>query len=213
MGLAIEFGPPVAVPHIERALSGTGPARAAAVEPLRRHVLRGRDVGHREMRHVKVTNRPSGGVRRRRVDADSKEGHLIPKAAAVRRLQVAGVVPPLDPILGVAAMVTGKLQDVAGCGQTPAIRSHRAGGLGGEPRNEPAHEQGANGGPHGPRSATKHHEQAAHRAPVSAKPVATRAGYRPATAVATATSTVERTRNQIGRSNCMVHPKLWTLIT
>ena len=308
---AVERRPPVAVPDIEGPRPRAGPAQPAAVEPLAEQMAAGTGIGHRQVGHEEVPDRPSRRVLGRRVHADAEEGHLVAEPPAPGRLEVAGVVPPLDAVLRVAAVVPGKPPRVAGPGLAPALRGQGAAGrLTGRgpttrhrrldvqppprpasPRNLPWRTRGRtrhserreDGSGSHPRSAASGRESdpgrlqrdpafrrnrqilrhalpragavrekteenrrrrsgkrgppcaaeppppvvgrtpairraravdgTRHRSAPAATCDATRAGYRPASAVAAAMRTVDCARNPRGRWNWMVQPKLCTLMT
>ena len=275
---AVEGRPPVAVPDVEGPRSCARPSEPAPVEPLPEQMPAALEIGHRQMGHVEIADRPPRRVLGGRVDADAEEGDLIAEPAASVRGEVAGVVPPLDAVLRVAAVIAGKPPDMAGPRLSPAIPGHRPDRLlaGGRPRmhrNDGADRPRRLTGPgpgcdrerkrqvhpldgdrrdagsaghdesaveeHPTEKRRPHRKQrhsnaagppptaagpprchlsegaagAGHRSAPAATREATRAGYRPASAVVTAMRTVDCARNPTGRWNWMVQPKLCTLMT
>src|SRR5688572_23292982 len=112
----VEHRRPVVIPHVVARGVGTGETRPAARQLLGISVALTLLVAHREMGHVQIADRPPRRVGGRVIDADAEERDLVTETAAFARLDIAGVVPPLDLVIGMARVVTRELEFVArGC--------------------------------------------------------------------------------------------------
>ena len=131
VGALLERQRPSVVPDVQRLGVRPRPAHAGPVQPLGHVVLPPRHVGDGEVRHVEIAHGPARRVDGPPVHARPEERHLVAEAAPARRLQVAGVVPPLDAVVGMGGVVARKNERVARIGAPPgaALGRNLDGGL------------------------------------------------------------------------------------
>src|SRR5690606_10656360 len=110
--LVIDRRRPVVVPHLIPIGGGTGDAGPGTIEPFGIAIPTTGRIAHRDVGHVEVAYGPARRVLRRRVHANAKERDLIAESSAVGRVDIAGVVPPLDPVVRVRRVVAWELERV-----------------------------------------------------------------------------------------------------
>ena len=114
MPVAVARRAPVIVPDAVLVGGCTGESGAAARELFGVAIALAGRIADRQVGHEQIANRPLRRIRRRRVHADAEEGDLVAKAPAVRRLHVAGVVPPLDLVVRMRGVIARERICVAG---------------------------------------------------------------------------------------------------
>ena len=105
---------PIVVPHVVAIGPRAGEPRTAARQLLGVSIPLALGVADRQVRHVEIADRPLRRIGRRVIDADAEERDLVAEAPAVGGLDVAGVVPPLDLVVGMARVIAREREVVAG---------------------------------------------------------------------------------------------------
>ena len=100
-------------------LKGEAKPQAFTLKPIEHVKAPRREIAHREMRHVQIAHRPPGRVRRRAIHADAEERHLIAEAPSLTRIEIAGVIPPLDLVVGMTDMIRRQRHRTIGRGDLP----------------------------------------------------------------------------------------------
>jgi hypothetical protein len=108
---------PVLDRDTERLAARAREARGAAAHALRGRVAPAGDICDREVREVDLVRGEACGGRRSGRKAAAEESELEAEAAAVLRLELAGVVPPLGLELEVRAVVQ-RQPELAGRGRS-----------------------------------------------------------------------------------------------
>src|SRR5688572_22422406 len=119
----IEHRGPVVIPDVVLIRFRSGEPGPASGEFLAEAITPAGGVADGEMSHVQIANGPARRIGRRVVDADTEEGDLVAEPAAVCRLHVAGVVPPLDLVVRMTGMIPWKNERVPRCGLFPWRRT------------------------------------------------------------------------------------------
>src|SRR5256885_7027233 len=105
---------PIAIPYFLQGRVGSGDPGAGAVGAFDVKQFFLREIAHCEVRQVKIPHIPSRSLGRVSSDAFTKKRKLETKRAAVCRLQMSGVVPPLGLIVGMAEVIAWELVTIAG---------------------------------------------------------------------------------------------------
>src|SRR5437764_14926850 len=103
-----------AIPYFLQGRGGSGDPGAGAVGAFDVKKFFLREIAHCEVRQVKIPHIPSRSHGRVSSDAFTKKRKLETNRAAVCRLQMSGVVPPLGLIVGMAEAIAWELVTIAG---------------------------------------------------------------------------------------------------
>ena len=96
---------PTAIPDRAGVRPSARPADALPAERLGGVERPSSHVGDGEVRHVEIADRPHRRVYGLPIDSNPEERELVPEAAAVDRVKIAGVVPPFQTVVGMADMI------------------------------------------------------------------------------------------------------------
>ncbi len=184
MPAVLELHTPVVDPHPISVCPCAGPPHPGPAESLDGPVPPGADVGDREVPHEEIAHGPARRVGGRWIDANPKERQLVPEATAVCGGQIPGVVPPLDPVLGMTRVIGRQPQHASRLRVPPGgVLLRGDGGCGA--RGEQREQEGSDA----------HHSLWCSTGCTAA---ASRAGYSPAMAVAMNSASEDCSRNRPG---------------